>query len=487
MPTPDPFPLNITPKVDNPALTAWLEQYGLDKYISAEDINKILTALEYLYENSGGGTGAIPALFEVLGFDPNANGLEIILSDISGDQQKISAAAGDILIESGAYSVIISANGGLKVSNGVETNNLRLVNPLDSSKYINLFGDLIDAAYNVQLQKKSGVLALMEDVLAVAEGISWKNPGAVVLIDTPIGMNGVIPQNTLGTTYQGVTLAPNDRVVLAAQANPIYNGIYRMYEAGGFQRFARTNDANATNELNNAVINVTSGTYADKLFRQTTSNPVIGTSNIVFQSFANAAPMATNLVAGLLKIYDSLGSDTDGTIHRAALTTLFGLKADKTELTSRVRVLCLVNNPSLTHTGNTSTTTLYTLPLPANTLAVGDRGVIDYQVSQTIVNAAQFNGECYINGSPAIEICRFRTSLTTHTFIGGLLSFEVLAGNLIRIKEVSSTTDYGSNAVLYSTFAFNPTVYNELLFAVKLGNSANTGKIERIKVTKESL
>ena len=58
MPTDNPFPLNILPKVDSPELIAWLTQYGFDKYVNAADINKILIALQYLSENVGSGSGS---------------------------------------------------------------------------------------------------------------------------------------------------------------------------------------------------------------------------------------------------------------------------------------------------------------------------------------------------------------------------------------------------------------------------------------------
>jgi len=55
MPTPNPYPLNIPAKVNSPELLAWFQQFGIDKYLSAEEINKMSAALQFLYENLGGG------------------------------------------------------------------------------------------------------------------------------------------------------------------------------------------------------------------------------------------------------------------------------------------------------------------------------------------------------------------------------------------------------------------------------------------------
>lgn len=56
MPIENPWPLNISNKVDSPTLLAWFAQFGDETYLSAEEINKITIALDYLKEitESGG-------------------------------------------------------------------------------------------------------------------------------------------------------------------------------------------------------------------------------------------------------------------------------------------------------------------------------------------------------------------------------------------------------------------------------------------------
>jgi hypothetical protein len=58
MPTPNPFPLDIANKVNSPELEAYFLQFGPERYESAQDLNKIKQALNYLYENMGGGGGS---------------------------------------------------------------------------------------------------------------------------------------------------------------------------------------------------------------------------------------------------------------------------------------------------------------------------------------------------------------------------------------------------------------------------------------------
>jgi len=190
---------------------------------------------------------------------------------------------------------------------------------------------------SVDSKWKNQTVALLSDLTAVLEGIAWKQP-VELLFDTAVTQSGVIPQLS-SLTNQGVTLVNGSRVVLSAQANPIYNGIWRVNSTpvSGSYRLYRTDDANTTAELNNAVVGVTSGTHAGKTFRQSTVNPIIGTSNIVFTDFGNTVASATNLVAGISKLYNAIGTQTDGGITPNAVKEGLDLKVDKTDLDPLVK------------------------------------------------------------------------------------------------------------------------------------------------------
>lgn len=56
-PTPNPFPLTIPEKINSPALLAYFQQFGIENYLSAEEINQIVQALKWLQENGGSGGG----------------------------------------------------------------------------------------------------------------------------------------------------------------------------------------------------------------------------------------------------------------------------------------------------------------------------------------------------------------------------------------------------------------------------------------------
>lgn len=83
--TPNPFPLNIVPKVNSPELQAWLLQFGPDKYADALDFVKIVNALNYIYETLGGGEG-IPSTYTQL----------IAIGEETIDGNDITIAAGTI-------------------------------------------------------------------------------------------------------------------------------------------------------------------------------------------------------------------------------------------------------------------------------------------------------------------------------------------------------------------------------------------------------
>ena len=64
----NPFPLNIVPKVNSPDLIASLQQFGHQAYADADDINKLLDALQFLYEilGSPGGSSALTPFYRKL-------------------------------------------------------------------------------------------------------------------------------------------------------------------------------------------------------------------------------------------------------------------------------------------------------------------------------------------------------------------------------------------------------------------------------------
>jgi hypothetical protein len=94
-----------------------------------------------------------------------------------------------------------------------------------------------------------------------------------------------------GATIDGLTPTNGDRVLLAFQTTQTQNGLYTYN--GSSSAMTRTSDS-----LNGALVEVTNGSnsqsggsQANSQWQQTTANPVIGTSNIVWQQYGPPIPV----------------------------------------------------------------------------------------------------------------------------------------------------------------------------------------------------
>jgi hypothetical protein len=111
----------------------------------------------------------------------------------------------------------------------------------------------------------------------LVNGISWKNEVRAATTANGTLASAFANGSTLDTS---VTLATGDRILLKNQTTQTENGIYTVNASGAP---TRATDADATAELNNATVYVTDGTVnAGLAFTQTTKNPTVGSSNIVF-------------------------------------------------------------------------------------------------------------------------------------------------------------------------------------------------------------
>lgn len=113
-------------------------------------------------------------------------------------------------------------------------------------------------------------------------GLEWK---AAVKAATLLPGNMAL-SFAAGSIIDGYTLVAGDRILIKNQADATTNGIYVVQASGAP---VRASDASTTAELNNATVFVTDGTAnADTGWTQTTPEPVVGTSAIVFQQFTGA-------------------------------------------------------------------------------------------------------------------------------------------------------------------------------------------------------
>jgi hypothetical protein len=113
--------------------------------------------------------------------------------------------------------------------------------------------------------------------LSALSGIQWKNSVAVATTAN-ITLSGE-------QTIDGI-LTSSSRVLVKDQSTASQNGIY-VSAAGAW---TRATDADATAELQNAVVSVDAGTVNnDTTWRQSTDSPTVGSSNIVWVAFSTNA------------------------------------------------------------------------------------------------------------------------------------------------------------------------------------------------------
>jgi hypothetical protein len=111
-------------------------------------------------------------------------------------------------------------------------------------------------------------------------GLSWKDE-----VRAATTTNGALTTAyAAGQVIDGVTLATGDRILVKDQTTQTENGIYVVASSGAP---TRATDADATTDLNNATVKVTSGTTnANATYTQTTQNPTVGSSALVFVAAA---------------------------------------------------------------------------------------------------------------------------------------------------------------------------------------------------------
>jgi hypothetical protein len=136
---------------------------------------------------------------------------------------------------------------------------------------------------------------------AAVEGINWKTSVRVSTISN-------INLAASGSTIDGITMVANDRVLVMAQTSAADNGIYIWN--GAAVAMTRSLDASTAKELEQATVTVDEGTNAGATFRQTLVNFTLGSGLIAFSSFGNAAPSASETVAGIAEIATQAETDT---------------------------------------------------------------------------------------------------------------------------------------------------------------------------------
>lgn len=130
---------------------------------------------------------------------------------------------------------------------------------------------------------------------------------------TPVydnGLSGVgafISASTNGTlgAIDGITLVDGDRILVKNQAAQLQNGIYEIITTGSASAryiMSRSLDSDETSELDSQIVIPSFGsTNAGGIFAQNTNNPIVGTSNIIYQR--QTSTLVSQNTAGTQAIY----------------------------------------------------------------------------------------------------------------------------------------------------------------------------------------
>ena len=151
----------------------------------------------------------------------------------------------------------------------------------------------VSKVINVPTPTAAGDAVPKSYVDSAVEGLAWKDSARV-------GTQSTINLSSPGATIDGVTMASQDRVLVRNQSTQSENGIYVWN--GSAVAMTRSLDASTFAELEQAIITVEEGTDAGTTWRQTEINGVIDTNNVIFSSFAAAAPAASETTAGIAEI-----------------------------------------------------------------------------------------------------------------------------------------------------------------------------------------
>lgn len=151
----------------------------------------------------------------------------------------------------------------------------------------------VSKVINVPTPTAAGDAVPKSYVDSAVEGLAWKDSARVA---TQSNINLSSP----GATIDGITMASQDRVLVRNQSTQSQNGIYVWN--GAATALTRSLDASTFAELEQAIITVEEGTDAGTTWRQTQINGVIDTNNVIFSSFAAAAPAASETTAGIAEI-----------------------------------------------------------------------------------------------------------------------------------------------------------------------------------------
>lgn len=203
----------------------------------------------------------------------------------------------------------------------------------------------------------------LQQLQAAIRGLSWKDE-----VRAASTTNGTLASAFAnGSTLDGVTLATNDRILLKDQSAGAENGIYTVNASGAPTRAV---DADATTELENASVFVSSGTVnADKAFTQTATVTTVGTTAQTWVQFGGGTAItAGNGLTGTTTLSVLLDSASGMVVSGT------GLKVDTAVVVRKYAADCVVttNPQTFTHSLGTNDVTVAVWDVAGNELVYPD-------------------------------------------------------------------------------------------------------------------
>jgi hypothetical protein len=295
-------------------------------------------------------------------------------------------------------------------------------------------------------------LSYLQSVIA---GLEWKNEavaattadlGSVTYANGASGVGATI--TNAGTqaafTIDGYSPALNSRVLVKNETNQAYNGIYTVTTVGSGSTnwvLTRATDANSSSTLNNATLFITNGTAnANTAWTQTTANPTVGTSNVVFVQSAGSGTYTAGTGLTLTgNTFSITNVGTAGTYGDATHVPVFTTNAQG-QVTGVASTAITFPVTSVSGSGAGISVTPTT-----GAVVVSNTGVTS-NVAGTGISVSGGTGAVTISNTGVLSFSGGTTGLTPATTTTGAIT---LAGTLVVGNGGTGVTSLTTNGVLY--------------------------------------
>lgn len=237
-------------------------------------------------------------------------------------------------------------------------------------------------------------------------GVQWKQPVRAASV-------GNVNIASAPASIDGVTLNPDDRILLKNQSSPVENGIYRFISVGF--ALSRADDMdNGSNAASSAMF-VSEGTVnADVAFVETADPAIVGTDALTFTQFASIIGGVTSVAS--LGAGESLVVNGTGAVTLRSITEANGT-IDVQTVGDEIRISVPSNGIGSAQIADQSITVAKTAPLV--TTAALRVAFSEASPPDTVVGALPANAEVV------------RVRVNTGGFTGGVAPATITVGTAV--------------------------------------------------------